>query len=276
MDVKKLKKKFIRSILIERNAFSNKGDYGHALIIAGHKGYMGATVIAAKAAVRTGLGLLSLNIPEEERFILQTSFPEAMVIAREKKLHNLDKFSAVGIGSGMGTDHVSEALLIAVLANFKKPMVLDADALTIISKNKKILNEIPIDTIITPHIVEFDRLFGIHQNNDDRIKTAIEKSKEHHIIIVLKSHQTAIVSAEKIFYNTTGNSGLAKGGSGDALTGVLTSLLAQGYLPINAAYLGVYLHGLAADITLKAQSMESMIISDVIENFGKACKKIRQ
>lgn len=273
--MKNLNNAFIKSILKERNAFSNKRDFGHALLIAGHKGYMGAAVIAAKAALRTGLGLLSLNIPEDERYILQTAVPEAMVTAREKKLLNLDKFSAVGMGSGMGTDNISEALLIVVLANFTKPIVLDADALSIISNNIKILNEIPIDTIITPHAVEFDRLFGIHQNNEDRINTAIEKAKKHQIIIVLKSHQTAIISIEKVIYNTTGNSGLAKGGSGDALTGIISSFLAQGYSPINAAYLGVYLHGLAADITTKTQSMESMTISDVIENFGRAFKKIR-
>lgn len=274
--MKKLNNKFIKSILKERKAFSNKGDYGHALIIAGHKGYMGAATIVAKAALRSGLGLLSLCIPENERFILQTAVTEAMVIVREEKLHNLDKFSAVGIGSGMGTDNVSEDVLISVLTNFKKPLVLDADALTIISNNKKILSEIPMDTILTPHIVEFDRLFGMHQTKEERVKTGIQLAKDYHIIIVLKDHHTTIVSAEKVYYNTTGNSGLAKGGSGDALTGIITSFLAQGYSPINAACLGVYLHGLAADITLKKQSMESMIISDVIENFGKAFKKISQ
>lgn len=274
--MKKLNNTFIKTILKERNEFSNKGDYGHALIIAGHKGYMGAAVIAAKAALRTGTGLLTVSAPEEESFILQTAVPEAMVVVREKNLPNLDKFTSIAIGSGMGTDHVSEVILIAVLTHSKKPIVIDADALSIISKNKKILNEIPIDSIITPHVVEFDRLFGIHKNNDDRMNTAIEKANEHHIIIVLKSHQTAIVSAEKVMYNTTGNSGLAKGGSGDALTGMISSFLAQGYAPINAAYIGVYLHGLAADITTKTQSMESMTISDVIENFGKAFKKIRQ
>jgi hydroxyethylthiazole kinase-like uncharacterized protein yjeF len=272
----KLKKKYIRSIIKERKTISNKGDYGHALIIAGHKGYMGAAVIVAKSAIRSGLGLLTMSVPKEERSILQATVPAAMVIMREENLHHIDKFSAVGIGPGMGTDTISEALLIYVLKHFKKPLLLDADALTIISNKKKLMEEIPINTIITPHIREFDRLFGIHRNKADRIKTAIQKVKEYGIIIVLKDHCTIIVSAEKIFYNTTGNAGLAKGGSGDALTGAITSFLAQGYTPLNAANLGVYLHGLAADITLKKQSMESMMITDVIDNFGKAFKKIRE
>ena len=135
------------------------------------------------------------------------------------------------------------------------------------------VKDIPKNTIITPHHHEFDRLFGNHNNNNDRIITAIKKANEYGIIIILKNHITVIISPDKIFYNTTGNVGLAKGGSGDALTGVVTAFLAQGYKPLIAAKLGVYLHGLAADITLKEQSIESMLITDVIENIGKAFKK---
>ncbi len=271
----KLKNKFIKSLLKKRKAFSNKGDYGHALVIAGHKGYMGAAVIVAKAALRSGLGLLSVSIPAEERFILQTAIPEAMLLLREENEYNFDKFSAIGIGPGLGTDTIAADLLKYVLTTFKKPIVLDADALTIISKNNEIMNIIPSGTIITPHIKEFDRLFGNHKNQEDRLVTAIQKAKDLNIVIVLKDHHTIIISTEKIFYNTTGNSGLAKGGSGDALTGTITSFLSQGYTPINAANLGVYLNGLAADITLKKQASQSMIITDVIENFGKGFKKIR-
>lgn len=271
-----LKKKYIRSIIKKRKSVSNKLDYGHALIIAGQKGYMGAAVIAAKAALRTGVGLLSVSVPIDEQSILQTAVPEAMVIMREEDIRSIDKFSAVGMGPGMGIDIISEALLLFLLKHFEKPLLLDADALTIISNNKKIMDEIPVGTIITPHNAEFDRLFGIHQNKADRINTASQKAKEYDIIIVLKDHCTTIVSAENVFFNTTGNAGLAKGGSGDALTGVITSFLAQGYTSLEASNLGVYLHGLAADITLKKQSMESMTISDVIGNFGKVFKKIRK
>lgn len=272
----KLKRKGIRSQLKERDIFSNKGDYGHALIIAGRKGSMGAAVISAKAAIRSGVGLLTVSVPADERLIMQTTVPEAMLDMREEKQHQIEKFSAIGIGPGLGTDSASEELLIKALTQFNKPLVLDADGLNIISNAKKLLQQIPAGTIITPHPKEFDRLFGTHQNREDRINTAIKKAKEYHIIIVLKGHETAVISDEQIVYNTTGNAGLAKGGSGDALTGIITSFLAQGYVPFSAASIGVFIHGLAADLTLKTQTMETMIITDVIENFANAFKRVRQ
>lgn len=274
--MKILTKGSIKSQIKEREAFSNKSDYGHALVIAGNKGQMGAAVISAKACLRSGAGLLSVCVPQDERSALQSAIPEAMLLMREVNGYDLDKFSAIGIGPGIGTDRASEELLLNIMSKFNKPLLLDADALTIISANKKLLSKIPVKTIITPHHAEFDRLFGVHQNNDDRINTAIKKAKEHSIIIILKNHITVIISPEKTFYNSTGNAGLAKGGSGDALTGMITSFLAQGYKPLNAAKISVYLHGLAADLTLKEQSMESMIITDVIENFGKAFKTIME
>lgn len=270
----KLKKKLIKSWLKKRNALSHKGDHGHALLIAGQKGYMGAAIIAAKAAMRTGVGLLTVSVPSDERLALQVALPEAMLVPRAPDEFNMDKCSAVGIGPGLGTNRESEKLLADALARLKQPLLLDADALNILSGNKKLLAEIPAGTVITPHVKEFDRLFGIHKNNDERVATAIKKAKELHLIIVLKGHETAIISAEQILYNTTGNAGLAKGGSGDALTGVITSLLAQGYAPLTAACIGVYLHGLAADLCLTQQSMESMLITDIIDHFGKAFKKI--
>jgi len=270
----KLYKSELKHQLKTRGAVSNKWDYGHALIVAGKKGTMGAAVIAAKAGLRSGVGLLTVCLPTKERFILQSAVPQAMVLMREDNSCDFDHFSAIGIGPGIGTDRTAEELLVNLLVQFKKPLLLDADALTIVSC-KKLLDFIPVETIITPHAREFDRLFGIHQCNEDRISTAIEKAREYNIIIVLKSHQTAIVSPNEVFYNSTGNAGLAKGGSGDALTGVITSFLAQGYSPLDAAKLGVFLHGLAADITANSQSLESMMISDVIENFGKAFESIR-
>lgn len=276
MAVIQLTKIYIKSHLKKREAFSEKSNYGHALIIAGKKGYMGAAVIATKATIRSGVGLVTVYVLENERVIMQSSIPEAMLLIREENVYDFDKFSAIGIGPGLGTDKVSEELLLYVIKHYKKPLLLDADALTIISNNKNILSKIPSETIITPHCREFDRLFGIHKNNDERINTAIIKAKKYNLIIVLKSHFTTIISPEQLFYNTTGNSGLAKGGSGDALSGIITSFLAQGYSPIIAANVGVFIHGLAADITLKYQSMESMLVSGIIDNFGKAFKKIRK
>lgn len=266
---------YIKSQLKEREITSNKSNHGHALIIAGREGFMGAAVIAAKACLRSGVGLLTVCVPAEERFILQTSIPEAMLLMREEKIDHSKKFSAIGVGPGLGTDELSEQILISFLGQSGIPLILDADALTIISRNKELLRAVPEKTIITPHTGEFDRLFGNHQNNEERIRTAASIAREHAIIIVLKGPETTIISAEEVCYNKTGNAGLAKGGSGDALTGVIVSFVAQGYEPIVAAKVGVFFHGLAADITLRQQSMESMLITDVIENFGKSFESIR-
>jgi NAD(P)H-hydrate epimerase len=272
--MKTLTKVIIRSHIKNRGMDSHKGDFGHAFIFAGSTGRMGAAVIAAKACLRTGTGLLSINVPQEERSILQTTIPEAMVVMRENMDYDLSVFSAAGLGPGIGTDKIAEVMLVNFITQFNKPILLDADALNIIAANKKLINLIPSKTIITPHPKEFDRLFGHHKNSESRIHTAVQKAKEYDIIIVLKSHMTAVISHDKSFLNTTGNAGLAKGGSGDALTGIITAFLAQGYKPLTAAKLGVYLHGLSADITLKDESMESMLITDVISNLGKAFKYI--
>jgi hydroxyethylthiazole kinase-like uncharacterized protein yjeF len=271
--MKALSKSYIKSILKPREASSHKGSHGHALLIAGSKGLMGSSVIASRACLRSGAGLLTVNIPEEERFILQTAIPEAMLVMRENTMSDLNNFSAIGIGPGLGTGKESEEILVSILNDFNKRILLDADALNCISSNKSLLEKIPKESIITPHPKEFDRLFGTHKDNNERMNTAILKSKELKITIVLKGNHTLITYNGDTFYNTTGNAGLAKGGSGDALTGIILSFLAQGYDPFGAAKLGVYLHGFAADLTLKNQSMESMLITDVIESLGKALKK---
>ena len=271
--MKKITKNYVRSHIKKRDTFSSKNDYGHALIIAGNTGKMGAAVIAAKACLRSGVGLLTMSVPHDERFTMQTTIPEAMLEMRGNNEYNLHKFSAIGIGPGIGVDTFSEETLTHFMTNFNKPLLLDADVLTLLANNKNLLSKIPPNSIITPHCNEFDRLFGKHNNNTERINTAIKKANEYGIIIILKNHITAIISPDKLFYNTNGNSGLAKGGSGDALTGIITAFLAQGYKPLTAAKLGVYLHGLVADITLKEQSMESMLITDVIEKLGEAFKQ---
>lgn len=272
--MKTLTNYYIKTLLKPRAATSHKGSFGHALLIAGNTGRMGAAVIAARACLRAGVGLLTVNVPQEERFILQTTIPEAMLVFRENADYDLTTFSALGIGPAIGINQESEKILVDVLFHFTKPIVLDADALNIISVNKKLLHKIPKGTIITPHPKEFDRLFGVHQNTDDRINTAIEKAQEFDFVIVLKGHKTLVTASGEAFLNTTGNAGLAKGGSGDALTGMITAFLAQDYTPFDAAKMGVYLHGLAANITLENQSMESMLITDVIENFGKAFENL--
>lgn len=264
----------IRKIFINRDPNSHKGNHGHVLIIAGNHDKMGAAIIAAKACLRTGAGLVIVNIPKEERLAIFTSIPEAIIAFREEQ-NDWSKYNAIAIGPGIGTDNASEYLIKHLLETANQHLVFDADALTILAKNKKWLNKLPNKSTLTPHVKEFDRLFGNHDSEEARRATAIAKATKLKCIIVLKGPQTFITDGQESYQNTTGNSGLAKGGSGDALTGVITALLAQGYDQLNAALLGVYLHGLAADITLATQSEESMLITDVIQNLGSAFKKIQ-
>jgi hydroxyethylthiazole kinase-like uncharacterized protein yjeF len=260
----------IKTLIQPRKADAHKGNYGHALLIAGNIGRVGAAVIAARACLRSGVGLLTVSVPQEERIILQIAIPEAMLIMRDSTNGVLNNYSALGIGCGIGTGNNAKELLIKILSQINVPLLLDADALNIISENKDLLNQFPQKTIITPHPKEFDRLFGLHENPNDRTFTAITKAQEYGIVIVLKGHKTLITSGGEAFFNTTGNAGLAKAGSGDALTGIITAFLAQGYPAFDAAKMGVYIHGFSADLALEKQSMESMLITDVIEYFGKA------
>jgi hydroxyethylthiazole kinase-like uncharacterized protein yjeF len=264
----------IQKIFKKRLSESHKGNHGHALIIAGSNAKMGAAIITAKACLRSGVGLLTVNIPKKERLAIFTSIPEAMVEFREDNI-DYEKYTAVAIGPGFGTDKQAERKVEFVIKNVKSPIVFDADSLNILAQNQSLLSKLPANSILTPHVKEFDRLFGIHFSVEKRQQKAIEKATELNGIIVLKSHKTFITDGKQSFQNTTGNSGLAKGGSGDALTGIITAFSAQGYEPINSVILGVYLHGLSADITLETQSEESMLITDVIENLGKAFQKIQ-
>jgi NAD(P)H-hydrate epimerase len=264
----------IQKLFQKRLLDSHKGSHGHALLIVGNYDKMGAAIIASKASMRAGAGLITVNIPKEERMAIFTSIPEAMIEFREEK-NDWSKFKAIGIGPGIGIDNLSKHFIKQLLEATNQRIVFDADALTILAKNQQWYNKLPNKSILTPHAKEFDRLFGNHNSESERRQTATTKAKELQLIIVLKGHKTFITDGEESFENTTGNSGLAKGGSGDALTGIITAFLAQVYEPLNAALLGVYIHGLAADITLETQSQESMLITDVIENLGKAIKKIQ-
>lgn len=271
--MKLLDKKAVKAILKPRAPASHKGDHGHALLIAGNKGKMGACVIGAKACLRSGTGLLTANVPEEERSIIQTAIPEAMIAIREDWQHFSD-FSAIGIGPGLGLSGDSKKLVMQVLEEVHQPVVWDADALNILSTKKNWLKKLRKNAILTPHPKEFDRLFGSHHSQEQRIKKAIDTAAALDCILVLKGSETLITCSRGTVVNSSGNAGLAKGGSGDALTGMITAFLAQGYEPFAAAKLGVYLHGLAADVALGTQSMESMLITDVIECIGKAFQNI--
>jgi NAD(P)H-hydrate epimerase len=274
----------IHSVYKPRQKFSHKGSYGHALLVAGSYGKIGAAVLAAKACMRSGVGLFTCHIPKCGYDILQSTVPEAMVMTdfnaefltkvaqrNPSGEDDLTKYKAIGIGPGIGTASETKTMLREVFDSYRSPVVLDADALNIIALQKDLLKLIPEDSILTPHPKEFERLFGETANEFDRVLLTLQKSKELNCIIVLKGHYTFIANADgRGFFNTTGNPGMATAGSGDVLTGILTGLLAQGYNSKDAAILGVYLHGLAGDFAAKALSQEAMVAGDIIDHLKSA------
>lgn len=262
-------KQFIQSIYKPRKTFSHKGTYGHALIIAGNKGKMGAALMATQASLRTGAGLTTVNVQEKYLSTVHIHLPEAMCSIREEGI-NFKGINAVGIGPGLGTEDDAQKLVTTTLEQFKESMVIDADALNIIAGDKTLLKQVTAESILTPHPKEFERIFGKAANDFERMDTALQQSTQCNCIIVLKGRYTLVAHNGKGWFNTTGNAGLAKGGSGDILTGIITALLAQHYQPFQAALFGVYIHGLAADISLERQSEESMLAHDVVENLGAA------
>ena len=266
----------ISSLLISRGRFAHKGTFGHSLLFSGSLGKMGAALLSSHACVRSGTGLLTAHIPRCGYEIMQTSLPEAMVSLDSTEEHisslpALDKYTSIGIGPGMGTHADTAKVLKLLIQTTPCPLVLDADALNIISENKTWLAFLPARTILTPHPKEFDRLTEKHTDSWARLKSAQVLAHKHSIIIVLKGAYTAIVMPDRsVWFNSTGGPALAKGGSGDVLTGIITALLSRGYAPREATFLGVYLHGLAADLALADIHPESMLASDVIAHISSA------
>ena len=271
----------VASLLKKRNKFDHKGTFGHGILVSGSYRKMGAAILGAGASLRTGIGLVTCHVPSCGVSTVQCAIPEAMVEPDKNEIHiseigSTDSFSAVGIGPGMGTDPESQLALYGILKECKKPIIIDADALNILSLNKGWYSLIPEGAILTPHPKEFERLAGKSDNSFHRLNKQIEFSRDHKCIVVLKGAHTSITTPEgKVFFNSTGNPGMATAGSGDVLTGILLSLLAQGYSPENAAISGVYLHGVAGDIAVDEACYESVIASDIIKSLGKAFNKIR-
>lgn len=262
----------ISQIFKPRNEFSHKGNHGKTVIVGGSYGKIGAVVLSTKSALRAGSGLTFSLAPNCGNFILQTSVPESMCIdGGEKIIDEIEEIdnAIYGIGPGLGTNNETSKALLEFLETQTRALVLDADALNIISTHSENLKLIPKNSIITPHPKEFERLFGKTENSFQRLELAKMKAKELDIYIVLKDHHTQIITPESnVYYNITGNSGLAKGGSGDILTGIITSHLAQKYSSEEAAVLGVWLHGKAADFAAEKHSKEAMQPSDVIDEIG--------
>jgi len=246
-----VEEKDIRKMLKPRRRFSNKGTYGHALIIAGQAETMGAALLCASACVYAGSGLTTACVPQSGLTALNSYMPEIMAIVRQTlQLPEIEweKFNTIGIGPGMGKDEQALKLLRDVLSNYKKPMVIDADALNLLSAHNELWGKIPEKSILTPHMKEFDRLFGEHVSWWQRIQTGIKKANEHSVYILLKNDYTLIITPQgKVYFNSTSNPAMAVGGMGDVLTGIITALLAQKYPPEEACIIGAYIHGKAGD-----------------------------
>jgi NAD(P)H-hydrate epimerase len=252
--------------------FDFKWEKGHAILIAGSYGKVGAALLSSKAALRAGSGLVTAYLPKVAYTIFQTAFPEAMVETDEelyeiRNFPDCSKYDAIGIGPGLGFHPYTVKGFGNWIKHIKTPIVIDADGLNICAELLKMHPDFsfPPNCILTPHHKEFDRLFGKCNKSFDRLNLAIEKAKQYNVIIVLKSAHTAIIGPQgNVFFNSTGNNLLATAGSGDVLTGIVTAMLAKGFEPIEAAKKAVYLHGILAD-SLQAKGYKNMIASDLVE-----------
>lgn len=265
-----------KSLVKQREKFTHKGNYGHGLIVAGKLGMMGAAQLSAKAACKTGIGLLTVHAPRTANAILQTAVPEAIYSPDPSQIcfseaPSTDEYSNIAVGPGLGSAPETLSALSQLLNRRHKPMIIDADALNLIGTNRNLLNQIPQGSILTPHPKEFDRIMGPSNTAFERLEKAIKLSKQFRLVVVLKGANTATVLPNgEVYFNSTGNPGMATAGSGDVLTGVLLSLLAQGYNPAETAILGVYLHGLAGDLAAEELTEAGVTASDIVQYLPKA------
>ncbi|MDO7136241.1 NAD(P)H-hydrate dehydratase [Algibacter lectus] len=260
---------------IPREKFSHKGQFGHALIIGGSYGKIGAVSLASRSTLSAGAGLVSAYVPKCGYNVLQTALPEVMVITdtNEEKITNI-KFdiepTVIAIGVGLGTDTESQKAFEAFLKTNKKPLVIDADGINLLAKKESLLKLLPAETVLTPHPKELERLIGSWENDFDKLEKVKAFSNKYKVIVVVKGANSITVFDDTLYVNTTGNPGLSTAGSGDVLTGIITGLISQGYHPVVAAIFGVYLLGKAADIAVEDYGYQSLIASHVIDNMGQA------
>ena len=275
-DTELISKQEILMMYRGRNKFAHKGMFGHSLIIGGSYGKMGAVMLAAKAAMRAGSGRVTAYVPQIGVPLIQAAIPEVMVETDNfngKVFEEIDfqtEANAIAIGPGMGTDEKTVAAMEAFLKSQKAPIVIDADAINILAKRPQLLKQVPPLSILTPHLGELERLIGKWNNDFDKLEKTAKFAKDHDVIVVIKGAHSITVYDFKLYINTTGNPGLATAGTGDVLTGVITGLMAQGYHPMQASMLGVYFHGLAADIAVNQYSIEGLMAGDVTEFLGRA------
>ena len=267
--------KAAQRLVRSRAKFSHKGTYGHALLMAGSHGKIGAAILAARACMRSGVGLLTVRTAGVGYAIVQSTVPEAMVLPDPdenflSELPDLNPYAAIGVGPGIGQVACVRALVAGLVASITQPLVLDADAINCLAMERSVLSNLPTYTILTPHLKEFERLVGSSASDDfERLEQARIFCSNYGVTLCLKGAHTAVVCPDgRIHFNSTGNPGMATAGSGDVLTGILTALLAQGYAPTAAAILGVYQHGLAGDRAARQRGQSALIASDLIEHLG--------
>ncbi len=272
----------IKVRLQPRLPFSHKGSYGHSLLIAGSYGMMGAAALACRSCLRSGAGLVTAMVPGCGYEIMQSSVPEVMVMTGDEVNFlsgqvELEKYTSYGIGPGIGQHPRTLLLLKAVLIAAKGSLVIDADGINLMAKDKSLLKYVPENSVLTPHPGEFDRLVGKSESGYERMVKQLKFSKEHKVVVVLKGKHTSISTPDgHCYFNSSGNPGMATAGSGDVLTGLITGLLAQGYQPLDASIIAVYIHGLAGDIVAGEVGEQGMIAGDIIENIGNAFRIIER
>jgi hydroxyethylthiazole kinase-like uncharacterized protein yjeF len=266
----------VATILKPRRKFAHKGTFGHGLLLSGSYGKMGAAILGARAALRAGAGLITVRVPVKGYPIIQTAVPEAMASIDDSEeilssLPDISSFNAVAIGPGIGVHPQTASTFKLLIQNSKRPLLIDADAINILAENKTWLPFLPPQSILTPHFKEFERLTGKAGNSFERNKLQIEFSIRYGVYVILKGADTCISFPDgDCYFNPTGNPGMATGGSGDVLTGIILGLLTQGYSSAESVLLGGYLHGLAGDIASAKKSQNSMIASDIVENLPDA------
>lgn len=270
----------ITSLIKPRPLNGHKGTFGHALIIAGDEQTPGASILCAHAALRTGCGLLTAIIPQIAVAPLLSKLPEAMIVLKDESFFSgsfdYSRYQSIGFGPGAGTSSQTTQLLHTLLSTHQSTLVIDADGLNILSQNKSWYSLLNKNSVLTPHPVEFDRLTRKHKSERDRVRSQIKFARQYGITVLVKGHHTVVISNKGIYFNTTGNNGMATAGSGDVLAGIITSLCAQGYDAGEAALIGVYMHGYAGDIAAGNMSMHSMIATDIIDALSHVFLKYEQ
>jgi NAD(P)H-hydrate epimerase len=272
----------VKALIRHRRKFDHKGRFGHAMLIAGSYGKMGAAVLASEACLRAGAGLVTTHVPRNGYAVIQTALPEAMASIDKSEtafteVPDLDACNAIGVGPGIGMAGETATALKVLIQNARMPLLFDADAINILGDNKTWLSFIPPGSIFTPHPKEFERLAGKSNNAFERDKLQREFSVKYGAYVVLKGYATAISCPDgTCYFNSTGNPGMATGGSGDVLTGMILGLLAQGYPPLQACLVGVYLHGLAGDLASEELGFEASLASDIIGQIGYAYQYLQQ